>query len=114
MNTEEEETRILRILAGDWDKNPSNRMNGIHVRRLGALVGAYLNNPIYSVANLRRKGLVSEIGNSVILTDKGYSSVRPFTKKGLAWLNLTNPWAYVLLTVIAGVIVGLFLLLLRH
>jgi len=114
MDTEEEETTILRILADDWDKNPSNRMNGIHIRRLGALAGAYLNNPIYSVANLRSKGLVSRIGNSVILTDKGYSSVRPFTKKGAAWFNLTNPWAYLLLTVIAGVIVGLIILLIRQ
>jgi hypothetical protein len=113
MDTEEEEIRILRILADDWDKNPSNRSNGIHMRRLGAMAGAYLNNPLYSVANLRRKGFVSRIGNNIILTDKGYSSVRPFVAKGGAWFNPSNPWVYLLLTVIAGIIVGIVFLLIR-
>ena len=113
MNTEEQEKRILRVLADDWDKNPGSRAKGIPLNQLGALVGAYLNNPIYSVANLRRKGLVSKIGNNIILTDIGYSSVRPFIKHGFTWFNLSNPWVYVILTIIAGVIVGIFLMLMQ-
>jgi len=116
MDIEEEKKRILRVLADDWDKNPSNRANGIHITRLGALVGAYLNNPIYSVAELRDEGLVSKISNRVILTDNGYSSIRRHSYSrtaalgGASWFNINNPWIYIVLTIIAGVIVGLVLL----
>lgn len=119
MDIEEEKKRILRVLADDWEKNPSNRANGINRRRLGALVGAYLKNPLYSLAELRREGRVSEIGNRVILTDSGYSFIRGHSYSRTAvsgsasWFNTSNPWVYVVFTVIAGVIVGLILLLLK-
>jgi len=119
MDIEEEKERILRVLADDWDKNPSNRANGIHKRRLGALVGAYLNNPLYSVAELRDEGRVSEIGNRVILTDSGYSFIRGHSYSrtaalgGASWFNTNNPWIYIVLTIIAGVIVGLILFIFK-
>ena len=119
MDIEEEKKRILRVLADDWEKNPSNRANGIHRTRLGALVGAYLNNPLYSVAELRNEGRVSEIGNRVILTDSGYSFIRGHSYSrtavsgGASWFNINNPWVYIVFTIIAGVIIGLILLIFK-
>jgi len=116
MDIEDEKKRILRVLADDWEKNPSNRANGIDRRRLGALVGAYLNNPIYSVAKLRHEGRVTEIGNRVILTDSGYSFIRGHSYSrtavsgGASWFNMNNPWVYVVIATIVGVVVGLILL----
>jgi len=117
---DEEKQRILSVLADDWDANPSNRSNGIHFRRLGALVGAYLNFPIYSVAALEREGLVSKIGNMVILTVEGYSRARGHaygvsqSNGNRSWWRLSNPLVYVILTATAAVIAGLILLLFNH
>lgn len=76
MSLNEEELLILRVLADDWDNNPANRTNGVHSRKLGALVGSYLNNPLYSIANLRYEGFVGKFGNQIVLTDKGYTYIR--------------------------------------
>lgn len=58
LDRDEEKKRILRVSANDCDKTPGNRSNSTHIRRLGALVGSYLNYPFYSVADLRRQGLI--------------------------------------------------------
>jgi len=113
MELSKEAKRILKVLADEAEKNPSSRLNGVDIHKLGAAVGAYLNNPIYSVAELKNRGLISRIGNRVILTDEGYSYVRPLRHKNLVWLNPSNPLVYIILTIIAGVIVGLILLLVR-
>ncbi len=72
MRLSKEANKILGEFAVERENNPEVRSKGIDEWVLGARIGAYLNNPMYAVWELRQKGLASKIGTRVILTQEGW------------------------------------------
>ena len=91
-----EAKKALEVLVQERQSNPQTRLSGIPRRVLGARIGAYLNNPIYIVAELRDRGYVREIKNNIIITEEGCSYIRPWYRKAIQL-----PKSHTILTIIA-------------
>lgn len=98
MQLSKEARQILQVLLKYEQENPETRLKGVPFRVLGARVGSYLNYPLYSVAELKDAGLVSELhGQRIILTEKGrklaertfQGSIRPIEKHGIGRVGIT-------------------------
>ena len=68
---------MLDALAQERENNPGATHQGIRRGIVGALIGAYLNDPASAISDLKEKGLVNEANGMLILTEKGYRYIRP-------------------------------------
>ena len=102
MQLNEQEKKFLEVMADEYEKNPSTRLEGIPARIVAAKAELYLNNPIYVVAKLKNAGFLSKLNRDrIILTKDGYNYTRPPIRRGL---NLLSRHPLIVISIIVTII----------
>lgn len=104
----DEEKRVLKVLAEEAKLNPNTLLTGVDIRTLGAKVGSYRDiGVIYPVDRLQRLGLVRRRQNSVLITQKGSAYISSDNPLGISVSGVRWFRDYIIVALIVAIVAGL-------